>query len=216
MIPRAGNFCILKVLRRSACSADRLFMVSIDLDKPCWSPSIRNFVSMEYFKAGKIVSTHGLKGELLLKHSFGKKTSLKGLRAIFIEEKAGSMIPWFIESTRIKGDEETFLKLEGVNTREAASRLTMKEVWLPEAEFKDHAAKSAPANLLGYDVINEARNLGKVQEVIDQPHQLLCRIEMEGKEVLVPLNESTLRKIDHKHKRVIVSLPAGLLDIYLT
>ena len=56
----------------------------------------------EYFNIGKLVAVHGLKGELLLKHELGKKTSLKGLQAIFIEEKKNSFLPWFIESTKIK------------------------------------------------------------------------------------------------------------------
>ena len=56
----------------------------------------------EYFKIGKLVAVHGLSGELLLKHELGKKTSLKGLPAIFVEEKKNSFIPWFIESTKIK------------------------------------------------------------------------------------------------------------------
>ena len=50
---------------------------------------------------------------------------------------------------------------------------------------------------------------------MEQPHQLLCRIEMAGKEVLIPLNENTIRKIDNKAGRVIVELPEGLLEIYL-
>jgi 16S rRNA processing protein RimM len=52
-------------------------------------------------------------------------------------------------------------------------------------------------------------------EIIEQPHQLLCRIEINEKEVLIPLHEDTIRKIDKKLKQVIVELPEGLLDIYL-
>jgi len=47
----------------------------------------------EYFKIGKLVAVHGLKGDLLLKHTLGKKTSLKGLQAIFIEEKKNLFFP---------------------------------------------------------------------------------------------------------------------------
>jgi 16S rRNA processing protein RimM len=169
----------------------------------------------EYFKIGRVVAVHGLNGEVLLKHSLGKKTSLKGLTAIFMEERKDSFIPWFIESTQIKNEEETYLKLEGVDSREAAARLTQKEIWLPEADFKKFAAKSAPAGMLGYEVINGKETLGTVLEVIEQPHQLLCRLEIKGKEVLIPVNESTLQKVDHKKKQVIVSLPEGLLDIYM-
>ena len=170
---------------------------------------------MEYFKAGKLVAASGLKGELIFKHELGKKTSLKDLKAVFIEDKKDSFIPYFIESTRIKNDSEIYLKLEGIDTREAAATLSPKEVWMTEADFKKYAAKSAPASLLGYTIINNKDRLSEILEVIEQPHQLLCRIEINEKEVLIPLNESFLKKIDHKKKEVIVELPDGLLDIYL-
>jgi len=169
----------------------------------------------EYFKIGKLVSTFGLKGELVLKHHLGKKTSLKGLKAIFVEERKESFIPWFIENTKIKSEEEIYLKLEGVNIREQAIKLTQKEVWLPEKEFKKFSAKSSPINLLGYDIIEGEQVLGKIVEVIEQPHQILCRIELNKKEAYIPLHEETIRKIDKKKQQVIVSLPPGLLEIYL-
>lgn len=169
----------------------------------------------EYFKIGKLVAVHGLQGELLLKHELGKKTSLKGLQAIFIEEKKNSFIPWFIASTKIKNEEEVYLNLEGINTRESAGKLTQKEIWVPEIDFKKFAAKTAPASLLGYTIINKDESLGEILELIEQPHQLLCRLEIKGKEVLIPLHDETLQKVDHKKKEVLVELPDGLLEIYL-
>jgi 16S rRNA processing protein RimM len=169
----------------------------------------------EYYKAGKFVAVHGLQGELLLKHELGKKTSLKGLAAFFVEEQKGSFLPWFVSSAKIKSDTEVYLKVEGINSREAAIRLVRKEVWLPEAEFKKFAAKTAPAGMLGYVIIDNGESLGEILELIEQPHQLLCRLEIKGKEVLIPLHNETLKKVDHKKKEVIVELPEGLLNIYL-
>ena len=170
---------------------------------------------MEYFKIGKLAAVHGLKGELLLKHELGKQTSLKGLQAIFIEEKKNAFLPWFIESAKSKSAEEIILKLETIDAREAAIKLVQKEVWLPEPDFKKFAAKSSPVNLLGYTIINDSTPLGEILEIIEQPHQLLCRLEINSKEVLVPLHDEFLDKIDHRKKQVIVTLPEGLLDIYL-
>jgi 16S rRNA processing protein RimM len=169
----------------------------------------------EYFKIGKLIAVHGLKGELVLRHVLGKKTSLKGLQAIFIEENKNSFLPWFIQSTRIKNEEEVYLKLESIDTRESAVKLSQKNVWLPEGDFKKMVAKSAPINFLGYEVMNEKKSLGKVLEVIEQPHQVLCRLDINHKEVLIPLNEGTLQKIDHKKKEIYVQLPEGLLEVYL-
>jgi 16S rRNA processing protein RimM len=170
----------------------------------------------EYFKIGKLVSTYGFKGELILKHSLGKKTSLKDLKAIFIEERKNAFLPWFIESTRIKSEEEIYIKLQDVDTKEAAHKITQKEIWLPEDDFKKFSAKSSPINLLGFEIIEEGKSLGKILEVIEQPHQLLCRIEINGKEALIPLHEETILKIDRRKKQVTVALPPGLLEIYLS
>jgi 16S rRNA processing protein RimM len=170
---------------------------------------------VEYFKIGKFVAAHGVKGELLLKHELGKKTSFKGLQTIFIEEKKESFIPWFVENTKIKNETEVFVKLEGVATREAAIKLAQKEVWFTETDIKKFSAKSSPINLLGFTIINSKEPVGEILEIIEQPHQLLCRVEIKGKEVLIPLHESFLRGINHAKKQVNVELPEGLIEIYL-
>jgi 16S rRNA processing protein RimM len=69
--------------------------------------------------------------------------------------------------------------------------------------------------LLGFTVFDRKKALGKVLEVIEQPLQILLRLEIDGKEVLIPVNESTLEGIDHRKEKIFLILPDGLLDIYL-
>lgn len=167
-----------------------------------------------YCNIGKLVATFGVKGELLLQHHLGKKTSLKGLEVVFIEIKKGEMLPYFIQSAKIKSDTETYLKLEGIDSKETAQKLTHKETWLTEDAFHKYAAKSAPASLLGFHLLNDGVDIGEVLEVIEHPHQLLLRIDYNGKEALIPVHEEILEKIDKRKKQVHLSLPEGLLDIY--
>jgi len=173
-----------------------------------------------YFKLGKIVAAHGLKGELVLQHELGKKTDLKKLPALFLELKKDSFVPYFIRKAKGTTEKESLLLLEEIDTREKAQQLVGKLCWLPEEQFKQYADKQAPASLLGYQIAEEEEGLkkilGTIEEVIEQPQQLLCRILLKGKEVLIPLNESTLLAIDHQAKTVSVQLPEGLLDIYLS
>ncbi|MBU6306956.1 MAG: 16S rRNA processing protein RimM [Bacteroidetes bacterium] len=171
-----------------------------------------------YFKLGKIVAAHGLKGELVLQHELGKKTDLKKLPALFLELKKDSFVPYFIRKAKGTTEKESLLLLEEIDTREKAQQLVGKLCWLPEEQFKQYADKQAPASLLGYQIVEEEGSikiLGTIEEVIEQPQQLLCRILLKGKEVLIPLNESTLLAIDHQAKTVSVQLPEGLIDIYL-
>ena len=168
----------------------------------------------QYFKIGKLAASTGLKGELVLQHSLGKKTSLKGLEAIFLEEKKDSFIPYFIQAAKIRNEGETVIKLEGIDKMEDARKLTPKEVWLTADDFKKFAAKASPIALLGFSIINNGEDLGEIMEVIEQPHQVLCAILLDGKEALIPIHEESLEKVDLKNRRIFVNLPDGLLEIY--
>ena len=167
-----------------------------------------------YFNIGKFAATFGLTGELVLKHSLGKRTTLKGLEALFIEEKNDSFLPYFIEAGRIKDGEQTYIKLQGIDTKEAAHKLVKKDVWIEEKDFKKHAGASAPISLLGFMMVNEDVEIGEVLEVIEQPHQVLCKITFNNKEALIPIHDNSLLEVDKKKRRVYVDLPEGLLDIY--
>jgi 16S rRNA processing protein RimM len=171
-------------------------------------------MSQNYRNIGKLVAVFGLQGEMVLLHRLGKKTSLKGLKTLFLEERKDELLPWFIEATRIKSEEEIFVKLEGLDSKEAARRVVQKEVWVTEADFEQFAGKSAPISLVGFRLLDGATDLGEILEVIEQPHQVLCKIDLEGKEALIPVHEATLRKVDRKKKIVVVELPDGLLDVY--
>jgi 16S rRNA processing protein RimM len=169
-----------------------------------------------YFSIGKLVSVFGLQGEFVLKHSLGKRTSLQGVEAIFLEERKNSFIPYFVQKASVKDHEHTFVKLEGIDTKEAARKLVQTPVYLGEADFKLHAASSAPLAMLGFTVHDkELGELGVIEEVIEMPMQVLVKIMYRETEVLLPLNEQSLVKVDKKGQIVHVDLPEGLMDIYL-
>ena len=167
-----------------------------------------------YFKIGKLAATYGLEGQLILEHNLGKKTSLKGLENIFIEETNNSFLPYFIESTKVKNEKEVYVRFEGIASKEDARKFVKKEVWLLENDFKRFSASAAPISLLGFMVVNEDSELGEIVEVIEQPHQILCKIILNGKEALIPIHEDSLEKIDKKSRKLFLNLPEGLLDIY--
>lgn len=168
----------------------------------------------EYIHIGKLVASFGLKGDLILKHELGKKTAFKGIEVIFVEEQKGNFLPYFIETAKAANNDETHVKFEGTNSKEAAARLVSRNAWVTDTDFRALVGKSAPIAMLGYTLINEGAVLAEIEEVINQPHQILLRITLKGKEALIPLHEESLDKIDHAKKEVHVILPDGLLEIY--
>jgi 16S rRNA processing protein RimM len=145
----------------------------------------------EYIHIGKIVAAHGLAGHLILEHALGTPIHFKGIDAIFIEKNASSFIPYFIQSASAKTESLTHLQVEGISLVD----------------------KSSPLSLLGYMVIENGKELGKVKEVIEQPHQLMVTILYKDNETYIPLHEESLKGVDHAKRQVHVALPDGLLDL---
>lgn len=170
---------------------------------------------MEYIHIGKIVATYGIGGEVIVEHVLNKKTDLKKTEALFIEEVKGSYIPYFVEKSKARTNEELICKLENINSKEAAHRFIRKNVWVAQNDFATLAGAQSSIALLGYMVFDDGQPLSVVEEVIEQPHQILLKIIIEDKEVLIPIHEDTLDKIDRKKQAIYVTLPDGLLDIYL-
>lgn len=175
-------------------------------------------MTTEYIQIGKLVATHGINGTLILAHGVGEKLKAEAstrIKALFIEPVKGVYIPYFVQKISIRKPGEWLLQLEGVESKEAAKLLTRKNVWLPRKDFDSLVDGFQPISLIGYTVVNQGQKLSEVEEVIEQPHQILLRLTYQGKEVLIPLHAETLKKVDPERRSVHVELPAGLLEIYL-
>ena len=58
-------------------------------------------------------------------------------------------------------------------------------------------------------------NIGTLVKVMDLPRQSLLQIAFEDKEILVPLVDEVIMKVDRKKKELHIRAPEGLIDIYL-
>lgn len=168
-----------------------------------------------YISIGKFVAVHGIKGELILKHALGKKTNLKGLKALFTEENENSYIPWFIKGANGRSEAEVLVALEDILSPESARKLNQKTVWITKEDFEKQVSKTAPISFIGFEVVENDQVIGIISEVIEQPHQILCTVLINDKEALIPLHQESLQSVDRSKRQIHVSLPSGLLDIYL-
>lgn len=171
-------------------------------------------MDVQYEHIGKIIAVSGLNGDIILHHFLGKKTTFKNVLAIFLEMQPNSFLPFFIENGKSQSIDRTILKLDEINSKEAAKVFLQKKVFLMPADFEKNVAEKAPVSLNGYNVIHEKKILGKIENIIEYPQQVLLSVNSNGKEILIPLHEKTLIKIDRQKKEIIVQLPEGLLDIF--
>ena len=70
--------------------------------------------------------------------------------------------------------------------------------------------------LAGYKIEDKEKGeLGIIENMIVLPEQTLLRILHHNKEILIPVVEEIIVKIDRRGKRVYIDAPEGLIDLYL-
>jgi 16S rRNA processing protein RimM len=68
----------------------------------------------------------------------------------------------------------------------------------------------------GFRVVDESYgDIGVIQTVIEYPAQPLFQIMKGDKEILVPVIDPVIKKVDRENKTIYIDAPNGLIDLYL-
>ncbi|MBS1615067.1 MAG: 16S rRNA processing protein RimM [Bacteroidetes bacterium] len=165
-------------------------------------------------RIGKLVATHGVQGDLILTHITGKTGWLKAGDVLFVALRKGSHIPYFISKIKRDQEEEIILHLEDTDLPETAKMLVGKEVFVEEKVLAT-IGQDSPLLWIGFEAIDEqAGSLGPVEDVYQTAQQWLATVHFRGKEALLPLIDQTLLKIDIPNRKLYLSIPEGLLEVY--
>lgn len=167
------------------------------------------------FYIGRIVKTHGLKGEVTLRIDNEQFDEIEELN-YFLLEVNDKLIPFFIENISFHSN-KSFILFQDVKTLESASQLIGRAAYLPldllpEREGNDFYSHE----VVDFLVVDEEKGeIGKVQEIIEYPTQSLIQIIVNDKEVLIPIHDDIIKNVDREGKKIYIKAPAGLIDMYL-
>ncbi|TDQ17443.1 16S rRNA processing protein RimM [Algoriphagus boseongensis] len=168
------------------------------------------------FQIGRIAKVHGLRGEVNVVLDVDYPEDYDGLEHLFLEQK-GRLVPFFLEHFVIQPGSRALAKFEELDTIEQVEMLVGSEVYLPLTELPElEEDQYYYHELIGYEVFDETKGLiGPVQIIYDLETQDLLGVTHQGKEVLIPIQDGIIQKVDKAAKKVYCQLPEGLLDIYL-
>lgn len=170
----------------------------------------------ECFALGKITKTHALKGEVILFLDVDAPEYYSELEAIFLEIK-GQLVPYIIEELQMKG-RKSILKLEDINSIEEAEGLVNAPVWLPLTALPELKGNQFYYHdVIGYEIHDVASDtrIGKLKAIYESTGQDLFAVDVDDKEVLVPIVDEFIHKIDRENQKIEVKLPEGLLEVYM-
>ena len=168
------------------------------------------------FYLGTIVKKFSFKGELLAKLDTDEPELYEDLDAVFVDLR-GTLVPFFIESSQLHKSDLLRIKFEDINTEADADTLIKTELYLPLAALpKLSGNKFYFHEVIGFQIVDE--NFGPVGTIVsinDTTAQALFEIEHNGKEILIPINDEIITKVDREQKTITVKAPDGLIELYL-
>lgn len=168
------------------------------------------------FYLGKVVSKYSYKGEVLVKLDTDEPEIYENMESIFVSIR-GNLVPFFIDKCRLHKSALLRIDFEDVKDEEAADRILGAELYLPLSLLpKLEGNKFYYHEIIGFTMEDSVHgNIGVVTGVNDTTSQALIEVEKDGKELLVPLTDEILTKIDRKNRTLFVATPEGLVDLYL-
>ena len=168
------------------------------------------------FYLGKIVKKYSFKGEVLVKLDTDQPEIYNNLDTVFIELK-NKLIPFFIDQCQLHKSELLRIKFEDVITEEDADAIMKSELYLPlELLPKLEGKKFYFHEVIGFMVEDvNFGNVGIIKGINDTTSQALFEIDRNGIEILIPLNDNFIKKVDRDNLKIVVDTPSGLIELYL-
>jgi 16S rRNA processing protein RimM len=156
---------------------------------------------------GSVVKVHGNFGEL--KIQINSKEKIKEWAFLEIREKP---VPFLLESFRHLNGNEYLIKFKNIDTVDAASDFVGYQLLLPLKKGAKRKQK-VDDDLIGFLLIDETHGeIGRVEELIEMPMQLLFKTTYKNNELLIPAVEPIIQWVDDETKEIGLDLPDGLLD----
>lgn len=160
---------------------------------------------MEKVYVGRIVSTHGIKGEVKILSDFQfKEKVFKIGNNLIIDDK-----DYTIRSYRVhKGyDMVTLNNYDNIND---ILFLLKKKVYFDKDSLKLNSMEVLDSDLLSYKLLTDDGKCGIIKEIFFGGANNKIIRAMFDREVLIPFNSPMILKIDKEKKEVIVRLIEGI------
>lgn len=162
----------------------------------------------EFLPIAQVIKSYGTEGEIMISVFPQMPEDLDIDEPVFFYFE-GLPVPFFFESLEFRGNRAR-VKLEGIDTLDAADELARMKIYLPKDRLEVEEDDSL--FLIGFSLYDESQHLrGTVRELHDFGGNLCLAVEnAEGEEELYPFHEDLIRGIDENQKLLVLSIPEGL------
>ncbi len=168
------------------------------------------------FYLGKIVRKHSFKGEVVIKLDTDEPELYQEMESVFVE-LGKNLIPFFIEESLLQKGNQLRVNFETIDSEEDANAILKAGIYLPLTMLpKLTGNKFYFHEIIGFKVEDTNHgNIGTISGVNDSTAQPLFEIDNDGTQILVPMIDDFIIKVDRELKTIVITAPAGLIEMYL-
>ncbi|WP_026712099.1 ribosome maturation factor RimM [Flavobacterium filum] len=170
----------------------------------------------ECFYLGKIAKKFSYKGEVLIYLDTDEPELYENMESVFVEINK-NLVPFFIENSTLHKNDFLRVKFEDIDNEEQADEVLGCELYLPLSFLpKLEGNQFYYHEVIGFEIEDQRLGVvGKIVSVNDSTAQPLFEVINGTVEILIPMIDQFLVKIDRENKKVIMNLPEGLVEMYL-
>jgi 16S rRNA processing protein RimM len=168
------------------------------------------------FYLGYVSKIKGYKGEVNIFLDVDFPNDYSEMESVFVVLN-DKPIPFFIDRIQITRKGFATVKFEDLDTEDAAKQLVKAGIYLPDAALpKLTGDKFYYHEVQGFTIIDaNYGEVGKVNRVLDYSQNPLFEVVQNYKEILIPINDDVVQKVDRETKTIHVTAPEGLIELYL-
>jgi 16S rRNA processing protein RimM len=168
------------------------------------------------FFVGKVVKKYSFKGELLVKLDTDDPEQFLKMESVFVEQHK-TLIPFFIERSQLHKSSLLRVQFDDVYDEASADALIGKELFLPLSSLPPlEGDKFYYHEVIGFKIHDEDfGEVGVITNVNDHTSQHHFEVDSNGTQVLIPINDEIITKVDRENNTIFIDAPIGLIDLYL-
>lgn len=158
---------------------------------------------MEYIYIGKIVNTHGIKGEvrILSRFEFKEKVFVPNTLIYIGDEKKEEKIVSYRKHKSFD-----MVLLEGINDINDVLKYKGENVYISSSSLNLNESEILDEDLIGFTALYLDKEIGVVNDILDYGNKVL-----QINESLIPYNKNFILKLDKENRKIYLINVEGLI-----
>ncbi len=165
----------------------------------------------EFIETGKIVGTHGVRGEMRVEPWCDSPSDLTKYKTLYLDNKGENKLK--IKTSRVHKN-IVLITVDGISTIEEGEKYRGKKVYIARKDLKLKKGDYLIVDLIGCEVFDDetGEKYGEISDVSRTGANDVWHVKNNDKEYLIPAIPSVVGDVDVGKNKVTITPLKGIFD----